>query len=64
MIRIQNQAKPNNTRYLDGKPNKQDRYFNTTQLSCLIFEMSYIRGNEETIQYLQEKIKQIKGGDK
>ena len=66
MIRIQNQANPDNTQYLSGKPNKEDRYYNTTQLSCLIFEMAQIKGQEETIKYLQNKIKQLKtqGGGK
>ena len=66
MIRIQNQAKPDNTQYLSGKPNKDDKYYNTTQLSCLIFEMAQIKGEDETIQYLQNKVKQLKtqGGGK
>ena len=65
-MRIQNQAKPDNTTYLSGKPNKEDTYYNTTQLSCLIFEMAQIKGQEETIKYLQNKVKQLKtqGGDK
>ena len=66
-MRIQNQAKPDNTTYLSGKPNKEDRYYNTTQLSCLIYEMAQIKGQDETIQYLKDKIKQIKaiqGGGK
>ena len=67
MIRIPNSAKKEKITYLSGKPPKKDKYYNTTQLSCLIFEMSYIRGQDETIQYLQDKIKQIKameGGGK
>ena len=65
-MRIQNQAKPDNTTYLSGKPNKEDTYYNTTQLSCLIFEMAQIKGQEETIKYLQNKVKQLKtqGGGK
>ena len=60
-MRIQNQAKPDNTTYLSGKPpKKDDKYYNTTQLSCLIFEMAQIKGQEETIKYLQNKVKQIK----
>ena len=59
-MRIQNQAKPDNTTYLSGKPNKEDTYYNTTQLSCLIYEMANIKGQDETIQYLKDKIKQIK----
>lgn len=52
---------------MDGKPNKEDRYYNTTQLSCLIYEMANIKGQNETIQYLEDKIKQLKkmqGGGK
>lgn len=66
-MRIQNQAKPDNTTYLSGKPNKDDKYYNTTQLSALIYEMANIKGQEEAIKYLQDKIKQIKaiqGGGK
>ena len=66
-MRIQNQAKPDNTTYLSGKPpKKDDKYYNTTQLSCLIFEMAQIKGQEETIKYLQNKVKQLKtqGGGK
>ena len=66
-MRIQNQAKPDNTTYLSGKPNKEDTYYNTTQLSCLIYEMTQIKGQNETIQYLEDKIKQLKkmqGGGK
>ena len=67
-MRIQNQAKPDNTTYLSGKPpKKDDKYYNTTQLSCLIFEMAQIKGQNETIQYLEDKIKQLKkmqGGGK
>ena len=48
------------TVYMDGKPNKEDRYFNDTQLSCLIYEMAQVKGQKETIAYLQDKIKQIK----
>ena len=56
-----------NTVYMDGRPNKDDKYYNTTQLSALIYEMAQIKGQDETIQYLQDKIKQIKaiqGGGK
>ena len=58
-----------NTVYMDGTPNKDDldKYYNTTQLSCLIYEMANIKGCDETIKYLQDKVKQIKaiqGGGK
>ena len=49
-----------NTVYMDGKAPKEDTYYNTTQLSCLIFEMAQIKGQDETIKYLQNKVKQIK----
>ena len=55
-----------NTVYMYGKAPKEDTYYNTTQLSCLIFEMAQIKGQEETIKYLQNKVKQLKtqGGGK
>ena len=55
-----------NTVYMDGKAPKEDTYYNTTQLSCLIYEMAQIKGQEETIKYLQNKVKQLKtqGGGK
>ena len=55
-----------NTVYMDGKAPKEDTYYNTTQLSCLIFEMAQLKGQEETIKYLQNKVKQLKtqGGGK
>ena len=49
-----------NTVYMDGKAPKEDTYYNTTQLSCLIYEMANIKGQDETIKYLQEKIKTLK----
>ena len=56
-----------NTVYMDGKAPKEDKYYNTTQLSCLIYEMTQIKSQNETIQYLEDKIKQLKkmqGGGK
>ena len=55
-----------NTVYMDGRAPKEDTYYNTTQLSCLIVEMARIKGQEETIKYLQNKVKQLKtqGGGK
>ena len=67
MAHISNQASKNKVTYMDGKAPKDDKYYNTTQLSCLIYEMTQIKGQNETIQYLEDKIKQIKaiqGGDK
>ena len=66
MAHISNQASKNKVTYLNGKAPKDDKYYNTTQLSCLIFEMAQIKGQEETIKYLQNKVKQLKtqGGGK
>ena len=66
MAHISNQASKNKVTYLNGKAPKEDTYYNTTQLSCLIFEMAQIKGQEETIKYLQNKVKQLKthGGGK
>ena len=63
---IRNQASKTKVTYLNGKAPKDDKYYNTTQLSCLIFEMAQIKGQEETIKYLQNKVKQLKtqGGGK
>ena len=60
MAHISNQASKNKVTYLNGKAPKEDKYYNTTQLSCLIYEMANIKGQEETIKYLQNKVKQIK----
>ena len=66
MERISNEASKTKVTYLNGKAPKEDTYYNTTQLSCLIFEMAQIKGQEETIKYLQNKVKQLKtqGGGK
>ena len=66
MAHISNQASKNKVTYMSGKAPKEDTYYNTTQLSCLIFEMAQIKGQEETIKYLQNKVKQLKtqGGGK
>ena len=63
---IRNQASKTKVTYLNGKAPKEDTYYNTTQLSCLIFEMAQSKGQEETIKYLQNKVKQLKtqGGGK
>ena len=57
---IRNQASKTKVTYMSGKAPKEDTYYNTTQLSCLIFEMAQIKGQDETIKYLQNKVKQIK----
>ena len=67
MAHISNQASKNKVTYMDGKAPKDDKYYNTTQLSALIYEMAQIKGQEETIKYLKDKIQTIKkmqGGDK
>ena len=66
MAHISNQASKNKVTYMNGKAPKDDKYYNTTQLSCLIYEMTQIKGQNETIQYLEDKIKQLKtqGGGK
>ena len=63
---IRNQASKTKVTYMSGKAPKEDTYDNTTQLSCLIFEMAQIKGQEDTIKYLQNKVKQLKtqGGGK
>ena len=64
---IRNQASKTKVTYMSGKAPKEDTYYNTTQLSCLIYEMAQIKGQNETIQYLEDKIKQLKkmqGGGK
>ena len=63
---IRKQASKTKVTYLNGKAPKDDKYYNTTQLSCLIFEMAQIKGQDETIKYLQNKVKQLKtqGGGK
>ena len=66
MAHISNQASKNKVTYLNGKAPKDDKYYNTTQLSALIYEMAQIKGQDETIKYLQNKVKQLKtqGGGK
>ena len=66
MAHISNEASKTKVTYLNGKAPKDDKYYNTTQLSCLIFEMANIKGCDETIKYLQNKVKQLKtqGGGK
>ena len=60
MERKSNQASKNKVTYLSGKPKKDDKYYNDTQLSCLIYEMANVKGWDETIQYLQNKVNQTK----
>ena len=67
MAHISNQASKNKVTYMNGNAPKEDTYYNTTQLSCLIYEMAQIKGQDETIQYMKDKIQTIKkmqGGGK
>ena len=65
-MRIQNQAKPDNTTYLSGKAPK-DKAEDFIYLDLEIWNMLSILGQKETIKYLQDKIQTIKkmqGGGK
>ena len=65
-MRIENQAKPSNTTYLDGKAPK-DKAEDFIYLDLEIWNMLSILGQKETIKYLQDKIQTIKkmqGGGK
>lgn len=59
---IENQANKNKIRYIDNKPTMADRkqYYNTTNLDLLVGELFEVRGVDETIEYLQHKLKYYK----
>lgn len=57
--RIQNQAKPDNTTYLTGKP-KKDKAEDFIYLDLQIMELYSRLGAEEAIKYLKDKIQLIK----
>ena len=59
-MRIQNQAKPDNTTYLDGKAPKKDKAEDFIYLDLQIMDLYSRLGGDEAIKYLQNKIKQIK----
>lgn len=59
MIRIQNQANPDNTRYLSGKAPK-DKAEDFIYLDLQIMDLYSRLGAEEAIKYLKDKIKTIK----
>ena len=66
-MRIQNQAKPDNTTYLSGKPPKKDKAEDFIYLDLQIMELYSRLGADEAIKYLKDKIKLIKtmeGGGK
>ena len=58
-MRIQNQAKPDNTTYLSGKP-KKDTIEDFPYLDIQIMDLYSRLGAEEAIKYLKDKIKTIK----
>ena len=59
-MRIENQAKPSNTTYLDGKPPKKDKAEDFIYLDLQIMELYSRLGGDEAIKYLKDKIKTIK----
>lgn len=58
-MRIQNQAKPDNTTYLSGKPKKDD-LDSFIYLDLQIYELVSCLGTDRAVQYLKDKIKTIK----
>ena len=60
MQRIENQAKPDNTIYLDGRPPKDNKLDSFIYLDIQIMELYSCLGAEEAIKYLKDKIKTIK----
>ena len=59
-MRIENQAKPSNTTYLDGKAPKKDKAEDFIYLDLQIMDLYSRLGAEEAIKYLKDKIKRIK----
>lgn len=59
---ISNEASKNKIKYIDNKPTMADRkqYYNTTNLDLLVGELFEVRGVDETIEYLQHKLKYYK----
>lgn len=49
-------------KYIPNRPSKenQEKFYNTTNLDLLIGELFEIRGIDETIEYLQHKLKYYK----
>ena len=56
---IENQASKNKITYINNKPDKK-KYYNTTNLDLLIGELYEIRGIDDTIDFLQKKLKYYK----
>lgn len=48
--------------YINNKPTREDKeqYYNTINLDLLVGELCEIKGIDETIEYLQHKIKYYK----
>lgn len=64
--RIQNLASKNKVTYMSGKPNK-DTVDDFIYLDLQIYELVSCLGTDRAVQYLKDKIKQIKameGGGK
>ena len=59
-MRIENQAKPSNTTYLNGKAPKKDKAEDFIYLDLQIMDLYNRLGAEEAIQYLKGKIQLIK----
>ena len=59
-MRIENQAKPSNTTYLNGKAPKKDKAEDFIYLDLQIMELYSRLGGDEAIKYLKDKIKTIK----
>ena len=58
-MRIENQAKPSNTTYLNGKA-PEDKAEDFIYLDLQIMDLYRRLGAEEAIKYLKDKIKRIK----
>lgn len=52
----------NNVTYISNKPTREDmeKYYNTINLDLLIGELYEVRGIDETISFLQNKLKYYK----
>ena len=52
----------NNITYIPNRPTQEDRkqYYNTCNLDLLVGELFEVKGIDETIQYLQKKLKYYK----
>lgn len=55
---IPNEASKSKIQYIENKPPKD--YFDTIQLDCLIDEFAHKKGNKEVIEFLKNKIKELK----